>query len=91
MFFEPKGSLTVPGVGPSPPPLPYLLPPRCCCTRRELQRYQFSDDAFEICVVCQLGEAVTREQVGAGRSAATSCGGECECCVRVFKMEHLGD
>ena len=31
--------------------------------RRELQQYKFTDDDFEICVICQLEEGVPLEQV----------------------------
>ena len=41
-------------------------PPRLY--RRELQHYKFTDDDFEICVICQLDEPVPLEQVGAGVS-----------------------
>ena len=46
--------------------LPYLL---YCLPyvyrRREVQQYKFTDDDFEICVICQLEEGVPLEQVPA--------------------------
>lgn len=34
--------------------------------RREVQQYKFTDDDFEICVICQLDEGVPLDQVRAG-------------------------
>ncbi len=41
---------------------PTLLCHSCVC-RKEIQQYKFTDDDFEICVICQLEEGVPLEQV----------------------------